>query len=306
MEDNNQSNAPSNLPPASIEEMDERLTQLFSAVHRDIQYHSHVTSSLAGHLNIRPINSLAPNIPSNLFYFHDLLRSRNPRPNATNIVLENSLHDQGGVRHIISDDGKNQLISDKFEKGKFMNSACPIMQEEFSDGDVVTVLPCKHCFYPDGIMYWLENNKAECPVCRHKLLSKEVSNNDHDSDDDVQPFVDDSHEEDDEDAETEEDEDDDHDGDLPNPLSLDNNHPTLDIIGNAIQRPMINPIFTQIIENMVRENMQNIMNVTDTSANIVPLQQENNINTSEEDSMDLQMAIYASMNNNEDESDDSD
>ena len=304
MEDNNQSNAPSNLHPASIEEMDERLTQLFSIVRRDIQYHSHVTSSLAGHLNIRPINSLAPNMPSNQFYFHDLLRNRNQFQNVTNVVLENSLRDQGGVRHVISDDGKNQLITNKFEKGKFMNSACPITQEEFSDGDVVTVLPCKHCFYPDGIMYWLENNKAECPVCRHKLLSKEISNNNDESDDDMLPLVDDSHEEDDEDAETEEDEDDD-DGDLPGPLTLENNHPTLDIIGNAIQRPMINPIFTQIIENMVRENMQN-RNVTDASANIVPLQQENNINTSEEDSMDLQMAIYASMMNNNEEDEDVD
>ena len=179
-----------------------------------------------------------------------------------------------------------------------MNSACPIMQEEFSDGDVVTVLPCKHCFYPDGIMYWLENNKAECPVCRHKLLSKEVSNNNDDSnDDDIPSLVDDSHEEDDEDAETEEDDDEDEDG----------SQPTLNVIGNAIQRPIINPIFTQIIENMMRENMQNRINITDTGANIVPLQQENNINTSEEDSMDLQMAIYASMiSNNENDDEDVD
>ena len=34
-------------------------------------------------------------------------------------------------------------------------------------------MPCNHYFNPYGINKWLREEKAECPVCRHKLSSVE-------------------------------------------------------------------------------------------------------------------------------------
>ena len=208
MEDNNQPNVPPSFPPTPVREMDEELTQFLNYIRRETQIRNHINTALSTPLNIRPISSLTPNIPSNQFYFHDLFRHAG-RPigynNATNVVLANSLREQGGVKNVISDDGKKQLTTETYEKGKFMNTVCPILQEEFSEGDKVTVLPCKHCFDPDGIMRWLESNKAECPVCRHKLLSKEVSNqnNEEDSDDDsVPPLIDEDEDDDNDEDDT--------------------------------------------------------------------------------------------------------
>ena len=285
-----------------------KLIQFFDFVRRETQVRNHINSALSGSLSIRPVSSIAPNIASNQFYFHDLFR--NPpinHRNATNVVLANSLREQGGVRNIISDDGKRELTTDHYEKGKFMNAICPILQEEISDGDAVLVLPCKHCFYPEGIMRWLENNKAECPVCRHKLLSKEVSNHinsdDNSDDNSVPSLVDD--EEDEEEEYEDEDEDEDEDA---TPFTLGNN-PDLGVVGNTIPRPVLNPLFSQALENMVRQSMQNRMNIIDASANMIPLDTEENNNVTntadmiEEDSMDLQMAIYASMAGNSEEVD---
>ena len=42
-------------------------------------------------------------------------------------------------------------------------------------GQEVTELPCGHIFSPDGIKKWLKEEKAECPVCRFKLASKEIT-----------------------------------------------------------------------------------------------------------------------------------
>ncbi|MHA2082412.1 MAG: RING-H2 finger protein [Candidatus Thorarchaeota archaeon] len=308
MGDNNQPNVPPSFPPTPVREMDEELTQFLSYIRRETQIRNHINSALSSPFNIRPINSLTPNIPSNQFYFHDLFRhARRPAGynNATNVVLANSLREQGGVRNVISNDGKKQLTTECYEKGKFTNTVCPILQEEFSEGDKVTVLPCNHCFYPDGIMQWLESNKAECPVCRHKLLSKEVSNRDseRDSDEDSVPsLVDEDDEDEDEDQDQDQDQDEDDEDEGPDLFTL-GGSPNLNIIGNTIPQSAVNPLLTRILENMVRQNVQNRLNTIDASANRVsPATQENSIfNTTEpidtvdEDTMDLQMAIYASM-----------
>ena len=54
------------------------------------------------------------------------------------------------------------------------NKECPIFQTEFNESTLVTQLPCKHCFEPEAIKQWLTEKKAECPVCRMELPSKEV------------------------------------------------------------------------------------------------------------------------------------
>ena len=38
----------------------------------------------------------------------------------------------------------------------------------------MTILPCKHGFTPESIDEWLEKQRAECPMCRLQLDSKEI------------------------------------------------------------------------------------------------------------------------------------
>tara|TARA_X000000368_G_C22516375_1_gene487159 strand:- start:34 stop:537 length:504 start_codon:yes stop_codon:yes gene_type:complete len=45
----------------------------------------------------------------------------------------------------------------------------------FNNGDLITQLPCGHLFNADAIEKWVLENKASCPVCRHKLKNiKEI------------------------------------------------------------------------------------------------------------------------------------
>jgi hypothetical protein len=55
-----------------------------------------------------------------------------------------------------------------------INTACGIWQEEFEAGEAIKVLPCNHAFRAEAITKWLTTEKAECPMCRFKLESKEV------------------------------------------------------------------------------------------------------------------------------------
>ena len=41
----------------------------------------------------------------------------------------------------------------------------------------VIKLSCNHTFFPIAIKKWLKEEKAECPVCRYKLDSKEIQDN---------------------------------------------------------------------------------------------------------------------------------
>ena len=60
------------------------------------------------------------------------------------------------------------------------NKECPIFQTEFQESQLVTQLPCKHCFEPDAIKHWLSTEKAECPICRYELPSKEIKDENKD------------------------------------------------------------------------------------------------------------------------------
>ena len=56
------------------------------------------------------------------------------------------------------------------------HKTCPILLEDFKEGDNIVKLPCNHCFFPSAIKSWLENEKAECPVCRYTLKHIEIKN----------------------------------------------------------------------------------------------------------------------------------
>ena len=102
----------------------------------------------------------------------------------TEIALQSSLNDEKRFRDVISEEGEKQLIHTKFVKDASYNQICPITQESFEEGEEIIGLPCNHYFKPDPINTWLKENNAICPVCRFKILSKEerVNSNNPQSD----------------------------------------------------------------------------------------------------------------------------
>ena len=111
-------------------------------------------------------------------------------------ILNRSLYDRHPVKKVITEEARCDIVDKKFtiamvEELK-INGVCGIWQEEFEDGEDIKILPCNHAFKSVAIMKWLEEEKAECPICRFCLKSKEVNENqnrnlyhddDHDNDD---------------------------------------------------------------------------------------------------------------------------
>ena len=79
------------------------------------------------------------------------------------------------IKYIISDEGKNLLKRGQYYKNKYSQDICPILTQPFNENDEIIELPCKHIFDHKSILFWLENQKSECPVCRFKLPNKEQS-----------------------------------------------------------------------------------------------------------------------------------
>ncbi|KNC96582.1 uncharacterized protein SPPG_08166 [Spizellomyces punctatus DAOM BR117] len=55
------------------------------------------------------------------------------------------------------------------------HSECSICQDDYTEGEEVVALPCKHLFHQQCIESWLEVN-GTCPVCRYSLVSKQEDN----------------------------------------------------------------------------------------------------------------------------------
>jgi hypothetical protein len=98
-------------------------------------------------------------------------------------LLARSLYDAHPVKHVIdvadgeSDEkhGIREMTYDQETAEELkINTACGIWQEEFEKGEAIKVLPCNHAFRAEAITKWLTTEKAECPICRFKLDSKEV------------------------------------------------------------------------------------------------------------------------------------
>jgi hypothetical protein len=53
-------------------------------------------------------------------------------------------------------------------EGEGEGEECIICQEEYQEGEEVTVLPCKHEFHVTCVVPWLEKHHT-CPTCRHEL-----------------------------------------------------------------------------------------------------------------------------------------
>jgi hypothetical protein len=98
-------------------------------------------------------------------------------------VLARSLYDAPPVKRVIDiadgETGEKHGIREmtydpETAEGLKINTACGIWQEEFEAGEAIKVLPCNHAFRAEAVTKWLTTEKAECPICRFKLESKEV------------------------------------------------------------------------------------------------------------------------------------
>ena len=95
-------------------------------------------------------------------------------------VLARSLYDVRPVKHVvdIADGEKHGIREMAYNKETAeemkINTACGIWQEEFEPGQAIKILPCNHAFDAEAITKWLTTEKAECPMCRFTLKSKEV------------------------------------------------------------------------------------------------------------------------------------
>lgn len=89
-------------------------------------------------------------------------------------IIEQSFHEKPQYKHILSEEGAKQITYTTYAKEKGQNAICAITREEFAEGDDIAILPCRHVFSRAAINQWLQTKKAECPICRFKLESKEV------------------------------------------------------------------------------------------------------------------------------------
>lgn len=125
-----------------------------------------------------PVNSV---LMDPIFSFLPLNRlGGGAAPMAGANVLNNSLYDKESYKHVLSDEGKKQITYRPFDKEKDEVKKCPIMFTNFEHDEEIAELPCGHIFDKDGISKWLEEEEASCPVCRKKLDSKEIKNEDED------------------------------------------------------------------------------------------------------------------------------
>ncbi len=98
--------------------------------------------------------------------------------NLTNRVLQQSLYQEAdSFKNVLSEKGKNSIKIKKYNDS-FNDKKCPITCLDFENGQEIAELPCKHIFTPDSIFDWLENEKAECPICRFNLDSNEIKKDD--------------------------------------------------------------------------------------------------------------------------------
>ena len=96
-------------------------------------------------------------------------------------AMERSFYERQAYSKVISDEGKSMIKTVKFDPTEHKEERCSIMHVPFEEGDEICVLPCGHYFDKEGISKWLENEKAECPVCREALPSVEKKRNEEDT-----------------------------------------------------------------------------------------------------------------------------
>ena len=115
---------------------------------------------------------------NNINIFTTLLNddnNRNVSSNFDNAILDDSFQQDNSLyKNVISEQGNEEMKTIIFSKEKFEYDTCPILHTPFEEGEEITQLPCSHMFDTTAIKKWLQTEKAECPICRYKMKSKEI------------------------------------------------------------------------------------------------------------------------------------
>ena len=121
------------------------------------------------------LNDNNPNMTNVLNFLNRTSHYNYRRANSLQSIINSTLNDKPAYKNILSNDGEKELKKVKYKKNspEFPSDKCPITHLSFEENEEITQLPCKHCFDIDAIAKWLKEEKAECPVCRYKLDSKE-------------------------------------------------------------------------------------------------------------------------------------
>ena len=155
------------------------------------QARRHYISPQAPRYYISPFSSILPNnniipstiihdgsattiAPPSLFTNITFPRNNSGTHNYLSSVMEQSFQEKPQYKEVLSEEGVKQITYTTYSKESGCDDICAITREKFAEGDDIAILPCKHIFCREAITHWLETKKAECPICRFKLASKEV------------------------------------------------------------------------------------------------------------------------------------
>ena len=129
------------------------------------------------------------NIFQNLFHnpviINNAISSLNWGNRNVNTIIQQSFSEKNKFKNILSKEGEELIVFDKFTPEKYKTIKCPITQGPFEINDSIAILPCKHVFDEESIMMWLNNENSVCPVCRYKLPHKEVKVNNNEESENV-------------------------------------------------------------------------------------------------------------------------
>jgi len=63
-------------------------------------------------------------------------------------------------------------------KNPFKEKICSICCEDFKNGEIISVTPCKHPYHSHCILGWIvQNNKESCPICKEKVQENSLATN---------------------------------------------------------------------------------------------------------------------------------
>ena len=243
-----------------------------------------VNTNEANNINIQLNNTEYSDFTNQVMnYLNNSLSNLNLDDTSLTEVINRSFSEKNRYKYVISELGKRQIQTLTFPDSECKNNTCPITQEDFIKDQEISKLPCGHCFNSEAILNWLENEKSECPVCRYKLDSKEVEiiKSDSDNETSYSETSDYEYSEEEPESQQEEEHESQQEEEPESPETLNNNNNTQPLFTPELTQRLLNRVMTRAYENRIQE---------------IQLEQDSQ----------LQRAIYASLEQTQDNDNNSD